>query len=69
MNRTAALGEEDEEGKTAIWGNLRKIEAQRLQCLQARLINQASCGAVALAFRWERKPKKWSSLAVSSRWA
>ena len=69
MNHTAVLGEVDEEGEAAIWGILRKLGAQRLQCLQARLIKQASHGAVALPFRWERKPKKRSSLAVSSRWA
>ena len=64
-----ALGEEDEEGEAAIWGILRKLGAQRLQCPQARLIKQASRGAVALPFCWERKPKKRSSLAVSFRWA
>ena len=69
VNQTAALGEEDEEGEAAIWGILRKLEAQRLQCLQAKLIKQASRGAVAQPFRWERKPKKRSSLAVSSCWA
>ena len=69
MNRTAALGEEDKEGKAAIWGILRRLEAQRLQYPQARLIKQASHGAVAQRFRWERKPKKRSSLAVSSRLA
>ena len=29
----AVLGEEDEEGKAAIWEILRRLEAQRLQCL------------------------------------
>ena len=69
MNRTAALGEEDEEGKAAIWGILRRLEAQWLQYLQAKLIKQASRDAAALPFGWERKPKKRSSLAVSSCWA
>ena len=64
MNRTAALGVEDEEGNAAIWGILQRLGAQRLQYLQARLIKQASRGAAALPFRWERKPKKRSSLAV-----
>ena len=56
-------------GQGADLGDLRKLEAQRLQYLQAKLIKQAFCGAVALPFRWERKPKKRSSLAVSSCWA
>ena len=67
MNHMAALGEEDEEGEAVIWGILRKLGAQQLQCLQARLIKQASRNVVAHPFRWERKPKKRSSLAVSSR--
>ena len=47
-------------------GDLRKLEAQRLQYLQAKLIKQALRGAVALPFRWEWKPKKRSSSVVSS---
>ena len=69
MNHAAALGEEDEESEAAIWGILRKLGAQRLQCPHARLIKQALCGAVVQPFRWERKPKRRSSLAISSRWA
>ena len=69
VERAAVLGEEDEEGEAAIWGILRKLGAQRLQCPQARLIKQTSRGAVAPPFRSEQKPRKRSGLAVSSRWA